>query len=139
MAMRRLVIFLTVMLAGFGTAAAQPHGGGARNGGDGQRIARTIETEDPVLLAEEQTGRLDRLVGLSPSQYNKVYRFHLRQVKKLRNRRQGTPEEMRADMMRIQEKTARKYRRVLTTPQYERWASFEAERSFRRIYDQPFY
>lgn len=139
MAMRRLFIFLTVMLAGFGTAAAQPHGGGVRNGGDGQRIARTIETEDPVLLAEEQTGRLDRLVGLSPSQYNKVYRFHLRQVKKLRNRRQGTPEEMRVDMLRIQEKTARKYRRVLTTPQYERWASFEAERSFRRIYDQPFY
>ena len=46
-------------------------------------------------------------------------------------------EEMRQLMQEQQEKRAKKYRKVLSPEQYEKWASFEAERQFRQMIETP--
>ena len=46
-------------------------------------------------------------------------------------------EEMRELMEEQQAKRVKKYRRVLTPEQFQRWESFEAEREFRQIIEKP--
>jgi hypothetical protein len=58
-----------------------------------------FEQKDPALMAQEETDRLDRLVGLSERQYKKIYKFNKRQYKALQRdmenaRPQGFPEGM---------------------------------------------
>ena len=127
---RFLMITMALVLAL--TAYAQPRGRGHDNRHRPQVPA--VEIQDPETTAYNQTVRLDGLVRLTPQQFNRIYRFHKRQLRNLQNRTHRNPAQMREDLMRLENRTERKYRNVLTQAQYERWASFDAHRRYRRVY-----
>ncbi len=163
------ILTVAAALAMVFTAFAQPQGQG-RMRPDGPAFGPQLAQMDPVLMAQEQTDRLDRLVSLTPKQYKKIFKFNKRQGRQLQRemenampqgRPEGFPEgmgpggrpprgdgqfrpgpgprgeEMRQLMQEQQEKRAKKYRRVLSPEQYEKWASFEAERQFRQMIETP--
>ena len=119
---RFLTITMALVLAL--TAYAQPRGRGHDNRHRPQVPA--VEIQDPETTAYNQTVRLDGLVRLTPQ--------HKRQLRNLQNRTHRNPAQMREDLMRLENRTERKYRNVLTQAQYERWASFDAHRRYRRVY-----
>ena len=152
-----------------------------------------FEQKDPAQMAQEETDRLNELVGLTDKQYKKIYKFNKRQYEQLKNQMEnampqgfpsgqgmggGRPEGMGPGgpgpggfgggrpggmgpggpggprggqrpemgqgrppmgggmqelMQEQQEKREKKYRKVLTPEQYQKWESFEAEREFRRM------
>lgn len=103
-----------------------------------------FEQKDPAQMAQEETDRLNELVGLTDKQYKKIYKFNKRQYEQLKNQvenampqgfpgGQGMGGGMQELMQEQQEKREKKYRKVLTPEQYQKWESFEAEREFRRM------
>ena len=133
-----------------------------------------FEQKDPAQLAQDETDRLDKLVGLTEKQYKKIFKFNKRQYKSLQNEMEnampqgfpggfggGRPEGMgpgglrggqrpemgqgrppmgggmTEQMQEMKEKRAKKYRKILTPEQYQKWESFEAERDFRKMIERP--
>lgn len=126
--MKYLFSATAAVLLALAAFATQPQGHGRHP----ERSPRIFAQKDPAQLAQEETERLSRLVLLSDRQYRKIYNFNKRQFKALQRKMEdGRPAGR--DMLKQQEKRARKYRSVLNAAQYEKWASFEAERNFRRM------
>ena len=128
-----------------------------------------FEQKDPAQMAQEETDRLNELVGLSQKQYKKIYKFNKRQYDQMQSKRenampqgfpggrpdgmgpggprggqrpdmgQGRPRmggEMQEMMQEMKANKEKKYRKVLTPEQYQKWESFEAERDFRRMIER---
>lgn len=145
---------LTVMAALMLVATAfaqppQPPQGQGPRGREFPKEGPQFMQMDPEQMAKEETGRLDKLVNLTPKQYKKLYRFNKRQYNQMQSdmdavRPEGRPApgefrrppmggEMRDVMKDLQEKREKKYRKVLDADQYQKWEAFEAQRDFRRI------
>ena len=114
------VLALAALLVMTFTAVAQPPQGQRTRGRDLPPEALNFEQKDPAQLAKEQTDQLDKLVALTPKQYRKIYRFNRKQAKE-------QPLEQRM----------KKYRKVLTPEQFQKWETIETQREFRRILEKP--
>lgn len=110
------------------------------------------------MVARMRTNRLDKLVGLSDSQYSRLYKFHIRQARKMKSMApvghrgkdavMGEPvghhhgrgpaisqdqmDEMMSAMVKMAEKTDRKYRSVLSRSQYETWQKAELRKKMQK-------
>jgi hypothetical protein len=62
------------------TAVAQPPQGRGPQGPDGERFRPQFVQKDPAQIAQEQTDNLNELVGLTPKQYKKIYKFNKKQA-----------------------------------------------------------
>lgn len=189
--MKQLLTFAAVLLMAT-MAFAQPQGQGPR-GREFPMPGPQFEQRDPAQVAQEQTDRLNDLVGLSDKQYKKIYKFNQKMERQRQNemenmmpmgRPEGFPEgmgpgmgggrperpmgqgrpdgmgpgmgpggmpprgdgqfrrgPMNEDMQQLmekqQEKRVKKYRKILTPEQFQRWESFEAERNFRKMVESP--
>ena len=170
------------------SAWAQPQGRGPQ-GREFPMPGPQFEQRDPAQVAQEQTDRLNDLVGLTDKQYKKIFKFNQKMERQRQNEMEnmmpmGRPDEfpegmgpgmgggrperpmgqgrpdgmgpggmpprgdgqfrprpMNEDMQQLmekqQEKRVKKYRKVLTPEQYQKWESFEAERNFRRMVESP--
>ena len=133
--MKRVFTIAALMLTAL-TAIAQPQGRGPRgNGRPDGRGPMMVEMSSPEQMARQEADRLTRLLLLSESQYNRIYRFNVRQMRSLENRMVAGRPDMR-QMRRLEEKRDRKYHRVLNAAQYEKWVSFQTQKEFRRMRDR---
>ena len=163
--MKHILTMMALLFLAF-LVQAQPQGRGPQGPdgpfGDGPQFGQM----DPEKMAQEQTDRLDKLVQLTPKQYKKIYRFNKRQYKQLQREMEegpgmgpggpggrrpegmgpggpGRPDRPRfgganaEKMQEIQEARVKKYRKVLTEEQFMKWESFEAEREFGRMRENP--
>ena len=158
---------LTAVLLMAVSAWAQPQGQGPR-GREFPMPGPQFEQRDPAQVAQEQTDRLNDLVGLTDKQYKKIFKFNQKMERQRQNemenmmpmgRPEGFPagmgpggmpprgdgqfrrgpmnEDMQQLMEKQQEKRVKKSRKVLTPEQFQKWASFEAERDFRKMVEAP--
>ncbi len=96
------------------TAVAQPPMGQGPKGREFPQDGPKFERQDPAEVAQKQTDQLDKLVTLTPKQYKKIYKFNKRQAERVK-----------------------KYRKILTPEQFQKWESFEAQREFRQMIENP--
>ena len=185
--MKRMITLAALLMMTI-TAWAQPQGRGPQ-GREFPMPGPQFEQRDPAQVAQEQTDRLNDLVGLTDKQYKKIFKFNQKMERQRQNEMenmmpmgrpegfpegmgpgmgggrpecpmgQGRPEgmgpggmpprgdgqfrprpmneDMQQMMEKQQEKRVKKYRKVLTPEQYQKWESFEAERNFLRMVESP--
>lgn len=147
------------------TAVAQPPMGQGPKGREFPQDGPKFERQDPAEVAQKQTDQMDKLVTLTPKQYKKIYKFNKRQAETRQTemesmRPEGFPggmgpggfpprdgefrrgpgprgEEMKALMEEQQAERVKKYRKILTPEQFQKWESFEAQREFRQMIENP--
>ena len=163
--MKYILTLATAFLMAFSAFAQpqQPPQGQGRPDGMPPMFGQ-FEQKDPAQLAQDETDRLNQLVGLTEKQYKKIYKFNKRQYNQLQTKmentmpqgfpggsrgprggqrpdmgqgRPGMGGEMQELMEEMKEKKEKKYRKILTPEQYMKWESFEAERDFRRMRERP--
>ena len=78
-AMKHFLTLAAALVMTF-TAVAQPPQGQGPRGREFPKDGPKFEQQDPEQIAQEQTDRLNELVGLTPKQYKKIYKFNKKQA-----------------------------------------------------------
>ena len=78
-AMKYVLTFAAALVMTITAVAQPPQGQGPRKG-DFPKEGPKFERQDPEQIAQEQTDRLNELVGLTSKQYKKIFKFNKKQA-----------------------------------------------------------